>query len=206
MRNRFVIFRFLTKKFFQDKVDKVYSFADWFKFSILWPFSELGTRPSCWTALSAAHGSSRQIMCRRRGLAPEICSWFEARPKISVQKWQTLEVTWSLEIRWACGILHWAEQGVQHIRLGGPAFTSRRSLWSEMPADAASVITAKCFAPLWKARCSAIFTDITETPLPVVLARLPFRTLLWTKVLWRWYLDNWCDPYNSHLFSSLVTT
>mmetsp|Transcript_30996 Transcript_30996/g.67541 ORF Transcript_30996/g.67541 Transcript_30996/m.67541 type:complete len:282 (-) Transcript_30996:1127-1972(-) len=72
------------------------------------------TRPSCCTALSAAQGSSRQIIRRGSGLDPARCS--------------------------------------------------RRSLCSEMPAEAASVMMANCFCPFWKARCSATFTESASFP------------------------------------------
>mmetsp|Transcript_75890 Transcript_75890/g.199037 ORF Transcript_75890/g.199037 Transcript_75890/m.199037 type:complete len:410 (-) Transcript_75890:536-1765(-) len=82
------------------------------------------TRPSCCTALSAAQGSSRQIIRRGRTLTPARCS--------------------------------------------------RRSLCSEMPAEAASVMMAKCFCPRWKARCSAMFTE--SAPVPFGLVRGSRRT------------------------------
>mmetsp|Transcript_82059 Transcript_82059/g.232354 ORF Transcript_82059/g.232354 Transcript_82059/m.232354 type:complete len:357 (-) Transcript_82059:612-1682(-) len=48
---------------------------------------------------------------------------------------------------------------------GPPRRASRRSLCKEMPADAASVITAKSFCPHWNARCSATFTESSITPM-----------------------------------------
>lgn len=150
MRNRFVIFRFLTKKFFQDKVDKVYSFADWFKFSILWPFSELGTRPSCWTALSAAHGSSRQIMCRRRGLAPEICSWFEA-PKISVQVTNSRSHMIIRVIRDSLSMRH-----TTLSRTRGPAYSTWRACFHFSSITVKWDACRRCLCDHCKVLCAAL--------------------------------------------------
>mmetsp|Transcript_43963 Transcript_43963/g.133152 ORF Transcript_43963/g.133152 Transcript_43963/m.133152 type:complete len:432 (+) Transcript_43963:633-1928(+) len=62
------------------------------------------------------------------------------------------------------------------IRLGrgaAPPATSRRSLCSEMPADAASVMMATIFCPLWNARFSATFTESTTASSPEAPAPAP---------------------------------
>mmetsp|Transcript_39390 Transcript_39390/g.61397 ORF Transcript_39390/g.61397 Transcript_39390/m.61397 type:complete len:346 (+) Transcript_39390:1707-2744(+) len=62
-----------------------------------------------------------------------------------------------------CTALSAAQGNSRHTMRRGRDCPSRLSLCREIPAEAASVMIATNFLPLWKARCSEIFTESTIT-------------------------------------------